>query len=119
NQPDSFVNCSADKRRLTGQQVVEDRAEAVNISGACKLGNVAGSLFGRHITRRAERSYHRTRNSTFPFNKPRQAKIGKMRLAVGIYQDVPRLNITMQDTALMSIMNSVRELDNQFRRTPI
>ena len=42
-----------------------------------------------------------------------------MRFAVSVYQDVPRLNISMQDPSLVRIMNSARQFENEFGRTSI
>ena len=100
NQSNSFVGRSTNKRRMSGEHVIENRTESVNIGSACELGSVASSLFWSHVTRRAERFYHCARNGTFSLNKPCQAKIGKMRFAVCIYQDVPRLDIAMENPPL-------------------
>ena len=119
NQPDSFVSCSANKRSVTGEQVVEDRTESVNIRGTCKLGSVASSLFGSHVTRRTEPLHHCARNCAFSLNEPCKTEISQMRLAVCIYQNVPWLNISVQDPSLMGIGNSARQLDDEFGSTPI
>jgi hypothetical protein len=42
-----------------------------------------------------------------------------MRFTLCIYQDVPRLNVSMQDPSLMGIMNSARQFNDEFRRTSI
>jgi len=42
-----------------------------------------------------------------------------MRFAICIYQNVPRLDIPMQNASLMGIGNSARQLDNEFGSTPI
>ena len=42
-----------------------------------------------------------------------------MRLAVCIDQNVPRLDIAMQNPSLMGIMNSARQLDDELRRASI
>src|SRR6266513_4448141 len=99
--------------------MIEHRTEPVNIGGTCKLRSVASSLFGRHVTRRAQRFHHRAGNGAFSFNKPCQAKISEMWLAFSIYQDVSGLNISMQNPSPVRIMNGVRQLDNEFRCTSI
>jgi hypothetical protein len=42
-----------------------------------------------------------------------------MWLAAYIYQNVPRLNISMQDPSLVRIGNSAREFDDEFDSRPI
>ena len=51
---------------------------------------------------------------TFSLDESCQAEIREVRFTIGIYQDVPRLNISMQNSSLMCVMNSSRELDNEF-----
>src|SRR6476660_2300587 len=99
--------------------MVKNGAETIYIGCSCELRVTTSCLFWRHVTRRAERFNHCARNRTFSLDKPCQAKISKMRFALCIYQDVPRLDISMQDPPLVGIMNSARKFDNEFGCTPI
>ena len=56
---------------------------------------------------------------TFPLDEPRQAKIGEMRFAASIDQNIPGLNISMQDPSLVGVGGSARQFDDEFRRTSI
>ena len=55
------------------------------------------------------------RESAALLNQLRQAEVGQMRFALGIEQHVARLDIAMQDAALMGVVNGPRQFDQQFR----
>jgi hypothetical protein len=52
-------------------------------------------LLRRHVTRCTQRFGHGTGHRTFSLDESCQAKIREVRFTIGIYQDVPRLNISM------------------------
>src|SRR5206468_3367959 len=51
-------------------------------------------------------------------DESRQAKVGKMRFALLIQQNVSRLDVSMQNAVLMGVMHDARHLSYQFCRLP-
>src|SRR4030095_5622129 len=51
-------------------------------------------------------------------SEPCQAEIGKVRFTFCIYQNVSWLNVSMENTALVRVMQSAGEPGNQFHCTP-
>src|SRR5207249_3910849 len=51
-------------------------------------------------------------------DQARQSKVGQVRFAVFIQQDVPWLNIAMQNSVLVRKLNSARNLHEQLSRLP-
>src|SRR5215217_1002490 len=99
---------------MASKQMIKHCAEPVYVGCACQLTAVAERLFWRHVTRRAQ-GIERARDGTLSFCQSRQAEVGKMRFAFCIEQNVSRFNISMKNAAVVSVMNSARELRDQFR----
>jgi len=91
------------------QQLVEDGAQAVDVRRRSQLLATLG-LFGRHVTGRADnRSGLGNAQTPFPGRMPLhalgQAKVGYMRFALSVEQDVGRFQVAVQNAALMGIMH--------------
>ena len=70
---------------------------------------VTESVLGRHITGGTE---HRAAQRQFAvaFNAPREPEIRDRRLAVRIEEDITRLQIAMENAALMRVVDGARDL---------
>src|SRR5438477_11265967 len=99
---------------MTCQQLVKHRAESINICRASDSRVISYRLFRRHVTRRAQH-FHRARDRTLCFDQSRKTKIGEMWFALCVEQDVSGFDVSMEDTALMRIMNCPGQLGDQFR----
>src|SRR5438105_2146246 len=99
---------------MTCQQLVKHRAESINICRASDSRVISYRLFRRHVTRSAQH-FHRARDRTLCFDQSRKTKIGEMWFALCVEQDVPGFDVSMEDTALMRIMNGPGQLGDQFR----
>ena len=51
-----------------------------------------------------------------PLDRLRQAEVGDVRIAVRVDEDVARLEVAMQDAALMGMMDRPGDLDHHLRR---
>ena len=54
----------------------------------------------------------------FAFDQSRQPEIGKMRFAFRIEQNIPWLDVAMQNAVLVGVMHGPRQLRDQFCGTP-
>src|SRR5260370_126456 len=79
--------------------------------------SASAGLLRRHVARRSEH-IERIGDRVFLFDQARQAKVGQMRFAFFIQQDIPGVNVAMQNAALMCELDCVRDLDEQFGRAP-
>ena len=94
---------------MPGQQLVEDGAKSINICRVGELRIVSHCLFRRHVTGRAQH-FHRARDRALSLDQSRQTKIGQMRFAFLIEQNVSRFDVTMKDAVLVRVMNRPRYL---------
>src|SRR5437667_6489314 len=97
---------------MTCEQLVKHCAESVNIGRACDRCVVAYRLFWGHVAGSAQ-NFHRARDSALCLHQPRKAKIGQMRFALSIKQNVSWFDVAMQDVVFMGIMNGARYLGDQ------
>ena len=102
---------------MIGEQLVKDGTKSINIRCTCRLRVATNRLFRRHVTWRAQH-LHRARRRTLRFDQSGKTKIGKMRFAFYIEQDVSRLNVSMHNPVLMRVMHGARHLRDEFRRLP-
>src|SRR5258708_38839233 len=77
---------------LAGEQFVEDDAEAVNVGGTG--GGLAGSLFGGHVARRAQKVVG-AGQAGFAAENFGDAEVGEVRLVLVIDEDVSGLEVAM------------------------
>src|SRR6185503_1502002 len=75
----------------TGEELVEDEAERVDVAARRDLA--AGELLGRHVGRRA-RAQRLAR-------RPGEAEVGDPDLAAAVEHDVRRLQIAVDDAAVV------------------
>ncbi len=96
------------KRRPTGEHLVENRAQAVDVARRAEFAAGAGGLLGGHVGRRAE-NRAREREVRLGLDPFGQAEIRNMRPSVGIDQNIRGLQIAMQNAALVRVMDSSRD----------
>src|SRR6476620_11653981 len=95
--------------------MVEDRTKHINISSACDPFILSRSLLRCDVTGCAKH-FLCSGNSAVRFHQPDQTKVGQVWFALCVEQDIARLNIAMQDPALMGVMNRAGEAGNDLRR---
>jgi len=96
------------ERRLARQEVVQDRTEAINVSSRRYELGLSGGLLRSHVTGSA----HDRSGLSKPWralNRSREPEVADVRPACGIQQDVPRLQVAVQDSVLMSVMHRLRD----------
>ncbi len=99
----------AAERKLAGEQLEEDHAEAVNIASAVGLVAFAARLLGGHVRRSAEHAAV-DRERELAGVALGQAKIHDVRLAFEIDHHVARLEIAMDDALLVGIVQGAGDL---------
>src|SRR5438046_1701634 len=100
---------------MTCQKLLRYSAQSIDICDAAGSRVISHCLFWRHITSRAQ-DFQRVRDTALRFDQSRKTKIGQVRFALCIQQNVARLDISMQDAVLVRVMNNARHLDNEFHR---
>ena len=87
------------KQRSTGRQFVQRRTQAVNVRSMVNGIRCRSGLFGRHVTRRPQdRTGQTERHIVDPLG---ESKIGQPDPAIGIEDQVGRLDVAMNDAAMM------------------
>src|SRR5204862_686930 len=99
----------------TCQQLVEYCAKSVNICGAADGCVISHGLLWRHVTWRAQ-NFQRARDGALRSDQACKAKIGQVRFTFCIEQNVPRLDITMENSMFMRVMNNACHLRDEFHR---
>jgi len=102
---------------MASEQLVKHCAESVDIRGASDSRVITHRLFRRHVTG-CTQHFQRACNSAFGFHQPRQTKIGEMRFAFLIKQNISRLDVSMQNAVFVRVMHGARHLRDEFRRLP-
>ena len=91
----------SDECGAAGEQVIEDRSETIDI-GQFSDGSLAGSLFGGHICGSSQNLAggcdFRSASQLF-----REAEVGHLRRSLGVDQDVPGLEITVDNSMSVSV----------------
>src|SRR6476661_1969811 len=99
---------------MASEQLVKDGAKSIDICDAADSGVVSYCLFRRHVTRRAQH-FQRARDRTLRLDQSRKTKIGEMWFALCVEQDVSGFDVSVENAALMRIMNCPGQLGDQFR----
>ena len=95
-----------------GEQVKQDRAEAVNIRRWSEFAGRALRLFRRDVAGgpEARQAFRQVALRAHPFG---QAEIAHQRFAAGVEQDVSRLEVAMQNAFAMRIIDRPRDFRDQ------
>src|SRR4029077_11817190 len=99
---------------MASEQLVKHCAQSVNIGCASDSRVISHRLFRSHVTGCAQ-NFHGARDGTLCFDEPCQPEIGEMRFAFCVKQDVSGFDVSMENAALMRIMNGPGQLRDQFR----
>ncbi len=118
------------KRRPSGQELIKDASQSVNIGGRPDLGELPLGLLGRHVGRRAERH---AAPGVWPqaVGELCQAEIRDARLEIGewnmlimiglglrpraLEEDVTGLEVAVKDAPLVGVLDGPRERGDQPR----
>jgi hypothetical protein len=93
------------ERRTAGEQLVQHRPQGVDV-GRGRQARSAGGLLGGHVARRAHNAAHWPTRVGLRQNVLGQAEVGDVRLPVRVEEDVGRLQIAVQQPALVGVVNS-------------
>ena len=119
--PQRLENRIGPERRLAGQQLVEDHAERVDIDSRRDRLASALSLLGSHVARRPHDRAGRGESARFRrFDPLGQAEVGHQGnqaieriVRTAPEQDVGRLQVSVQDSALVSVMHGASHRRHQ------
>ena len=89
--------------------MIKDGADFINICHPADRRVISHCLLGRHVARCAQ-YFLCPCDRAIRFNQARQTKVGQMRFAFLVEQDVSRLDITVKDAVLVGVMNRPRYL---------
>ena len=101
------------KRRIAGQQFVEDGAQREHVATRIQILRAAGLL--RREVLRGSRNVSGLRKALARALIQGQAEIQQLGLQVRADQNIARLQIAVDDAALMQEMHGQRHLSHQFR----
>ncbi len=104
----------AAKRGLAGHQRVEDRAQAINVRRQGDRPTATRRLLGAHVGRRAQ-DRAAGRQLVVGLDQLGQAEVGDVGVPVSVDQDIGRLQVAVEDSAHVSVLNGVGRLDHQGR----
>ncbi len=121
--PQSLENRIGPERRLAGQQLVEDHAQRVDVDGRRDRLTSALSLLGCHVARGPHDRSRRGDAAPFRRLDPLgQAEVGHQGnqaieriIRAASEQDIGRLQVPVQDSALMSVMHGASHRRHQAR----
>ncbi len=94
----------AQQRRPAGEQLVEDGAQAVNVRGGGQPLPGGAGLFRGHVRGRADDGLG-LGQAAFLLEALGQAEVGELRIARAVQQHVGRLEVAVQDAALVGVMD--------------
>ena len=98
--------------RLSGQHLVRDAGERVDVAASVELA-LAGGLLGAHVVRRADRGARlRQPLPDLRADRVRDPEVGDERLAPR-EQDVLRLDVAVHDAVLVRVRERVRDLPGE------
>ena len=107
NLPKRVDDRNADERWSAGQQVIEDRPDGIDIAAPIHSACFPGvDLFGRHVSWRAD-DLSRCRQQFGALKPLGQPKIGDVQFAEFVDQHVGRLEVAMNDTFLVGVVDCI------------
>src|SRR5262249_46083164 len=111
------VRCLGGKRRTARRQIVKHCAKSVHIYATCKLGVVTCGLVWRPVNR-CTHQFLRACGGVLRMLQSLVTNIGQMRFAACVEQKVSRLDVAMEDSVLVRMMDGARHLGDYFCRLP-
>ena len=100
---------------LAGHHVIEGRAQAIDVGGGCDV-HLAAYLFGRNVERRAERFVLLGFGCFGVVHVPGQSKVRQFRNPRFGDHDVPGLDVPVQESFSVRVLQSQRDLLNDLQR---
>ena len=110
--PQRLVDRVGLKRRSTREQLVQDCPQPVDVGRGGDLGMMAGDLLGRHV-RGGPENQTGLRQAAVAVDALGESKIGDVGNVVFVEQDVRRLQVAVQDSAEVGIMNGTGDVPDQ------
>ncbi len=114
HQGERLGDIGTTKRRSAGQKVVEDRPQAVDV-GRCR-DRPAVCLLGCHVGRRAEHGAG-SREAAALVDPLGQTEVCNQRAAVGVDQDIGRLQVAVDDASPVSVIDGASDVGQQTDRS--
>ena len=102
----------AQERRLPAEELKQNCTKAVDIDRRCEISRRTAYLLWRDVTGCAE-DCHRACKIARRIDPLGQAEIAHERLAASIQQNVPRLEISVQNPFVVRVLNGARDLCDQ------
>jgi hypothetical protein len=93
-----------------GEELVEDYAQGVNVATRADGLLVAAELLGRHVEQRPR--LEARGKVALGRDIARQAEVGDARFAGFIEQDILRLQVAMEDAAVVGVLNGLGKLED-------
>ena len=102
-------------RQAPGQQLVQDHAQRVHVAARVELQRIGQDLFGAHVGQRADQlaELGLPRRVGVAVGETRDAEVEDLRLTRLVDQDVARLEVAMDDAALVGVLHGVADLRHQ------
>jgi len=100
------------ERKLAGEQLIEDNAKRPDIGGGSHEPRFAGRLFGRHVGRGAKNGVGKG-HAAVGLHELGEAKVADKRFTIRVEQHVGGLEVAMEDTALMGMMDGTGDLRHE------
>jgi hypothetical protein len=95
------------ERRAAGEQLVQDRAQPVDV--AARVGLASGGLFGRHVAGRSHRAAARGQGSV-DRHPVGETEVGDARAIRLVDQDVPGLEVAVHDAQRVRRVHGGRDV---------
>ena len=106
-----FAERFGDEGRAAGDEVIEDRAEAVDVGGGGDVADFSGGLLRGHVRGRAEqRAGERAGRDRLGVEALGDAEVGDVRDAVDVEEDVRGFEVAMEDAATVAVMDGAAQV---------
>ena len=108
-------------RQPVTQQLVQEHAEAVHVAAGVQRVRVRLALFGAHVLKRPDHlphvRLHRGQREV-RVGGAGHAEVDDLRLAVGAHENVPGLEIAMDDAELVAVIHGIADPGEQCQPLP-
>ena len=103
--------------QAAGQQLVQDHAQRVHVAARVELERIGEHLLGAHVGERADElpDVGLQRRLRVAVGDARHAEVEDLRLPGFVDQDVARLQVAVDDAALVRVVDRVADLRHQLQ----
>src|SRR5258706_7777785 len=104
-------------RHTAGEQFVQNQAQGIHVAARIELCRIRSDLLGTHV-RQGPDEFSKVRSAgdlRIAIGDARDAEIQNFRLPGFIDQDVARLQIAMNNAAVVSLLRGLADLDDQIQ----